>query len=111
MFRIFSGTVQSSESAKCVRRKIEILIEMAGAAAGVTAQFGVFFTGLFMALSGDAVTPGIVVVFVNLMNFVINPIQTMPALWAFMESGQGTDGKVGRTVKRKCSDTEKCIEK
>ena len=99
MFRIFSGTVQSAESAKCVRRKIEILIEMAGAAAGVTAQFGVFFTGLFMALSGDAVTPGIVVVFVNLMNFVINPIQTMPALWASWKAAKGLTEKLEGQLK------------
>ena len=46
--------------------------------AGVTAQLGTFLVGAFLALSGWGITPGILIVFIDLTANVINPIRELP---------------------------------
>ena len=62
------------EDAKCEKKKISIIIGTISAVAGIIAQLGVFIVGAYLALSGKAVTPGVVLVFVNLMNYILQPI-------------------------------------
>lgn len=64
------------------RQRVALTISSAGEMAGITAQFGVFLIGAYLALSGYGVTPGIVAAFINLMNLVIQPIGQAPALLA-----------------------------
>jgi ABC-type multidrug transport system fused ATPase/permease subunit len=42
--------------------------------------------GAYLALNTGEITAGVVIVFVQLMNFVINPISTFPQLWASRKS-------------------------
>lgn len=67
-----------AESAKCRSRRINTIIKGMGSLAGALAQFGVFFAGVLLSLRGKSITPGIVVAFVQLMNYVINPIAFVP---------------------------------
>lgn len=69
-------------SARRDRRRIALTISSVGELAGVTAQFGVFLIGAYLAITGHGVTPGIVAAFINLMNFVVQPIGKVPALLA-----------------------------
>lgn len=80
ILELFSKSNQAAEEAKCRRRKLEAFLGMIGSAAGVTAQLGVFLIGAWLALTGSGLTPGTVLVFVNLMNFIIDPITQMPTL-------------------------------
>ena len=57
-------------------------MESAGSFTGVGAQLGVFLLGTWLALSGRGVTPGIVIMFVNLMNFLVEPLAELPSLLA-----------------------------
>lgn len=82
ILELFSKSNQAAEDAKCRRRKLEAFLGMIGSAAGVTAQLGVFLIGAYLALTGSGLTPGTVLVFVNLMNFIIDPITQMPTLLA-----------------------------
>lgn len=72
------------ELEKCVRerRMSEDLIRLFSNAAGLIAQMGVFLVGAWLAVSGRGVTPGVVLIFVQLMNFVIAPISEVPVLLA-----------------------------
>ena len=72
------------ELEKCVRerRMTEDLIRLFSNAAGLIAQMGVFLVGAWLAVSGRGVTPGVVLIFVQLMNFVIAPISEVPVLLA-----------------------------
>lgn len=82
IFRLFARSNKAVEDTKEHRRKLTTIISSLGTVAGATAQMGVFLFGAFLAIRGSGVTAGVVIVFVQLMNFVIQPIAQVPELWA-----------------------------
>lgn len=79
MIRIFQANVKELARAQCGKYKMRILVQMFGSVAGVTAQLGVFLFGAYLALTGKGVTAGTTMIFVQLMNYVLSPIGTIPA--------------------------------
>ena len=77
---IFAEDNKSLEDEKYRREKIKTAIAICGGLAGAMAQFGVFVAGTLMCLKGWGVTPGVVIMFVNLMNFLIQPVSELPTL-------------------------------
>ncbi len=82
VLQFFLKSNTAVEDAKCKKSKIAILIETISSTAGITAQMGVFIAGAYLAISGKGVTPGIVMAFVNLMNFLLQPIAALPEIFA-----------------------------
>ena len=82
MLRLFQRDLQRLSKAQCRRQKMQILISALGSIAGIVAQLGVFLVGAYLALSGKGVTAGTTLVFVQLMNYVLSPIQTIPTCLA-----------------------------
>lgn len=78
MCRQFAQRVKETTEAKTLRRKMMILVKGIGMAAGIAAQFGVFIAGAVLATSGHPISAGTVIAFVNLMNYVVEPIGTVP---------------------------------
>ena len=70
------------EDAKRARRYAEENVNMLSTAASVIMRLGIFVIGAWMAVSGTGITPGIVLVFLQLVTFVISPIERMPAILA-----------------------------
>lgn len=70
------------ENAKCRKRKIGTVLSAIGGIAGLMAQLGTFLIGAVLALSGWGITPGILMVFLELTAAVINPVREMPELLA-----------------------------
>lgn len=70
------------ENIKYVRRYAEENVNLLSTAASVIMRLSVFVIGAWMAVSGTGITPGIVLVFLQLVTFVISPIERMPALLA-----------------------------
>ena len=62
------------EETKGRRRRMEEVITMLGTGAGIVAQLGVFLFGAYLAVTKQGVTPGVVIVFLPLMSFVVDPI-------------------------------------
>ncbi len=79
MIRIFKDNVSELAKAQCGRHKMRILVQMFGSVAGITAQLGVFIFSAYLALSGKGVTAGTAIIFVQLMNYILSPIGTIPA--------------------------------
>jgi len=77
---IFSKDNKRLEDEKYRRERIKTIIAACGGLAGALAQFGVFIAGTLMCLKGWGVTPGVVIMFVNLMNFLIQPVSELPTL-------------------------------
>ncbi len=75
---IFGECVDHLAQAQCRKRKLSILLQLFGSMAGIFAQFGVFLIGAYLALTGKGVTAGMVIVFVQLMNYVLSPIANVP---------------------------------
>ncbi|MCH5190325.1 MAG: ABC transporter ATP-binding protein, partial [Oscillospiraceae bacterium] len=70
------------ENIKYLRRYAEENVNLLSTAASVIMRLGVFVIGAWMAVSGTGITPGIVLVFLQLVAFVISPIEQMPSLLA-----------------------------
>ena len=70
------------ENIKYLRRYAEENVNLLSSAASVIMRLGVFVIGAWMAVSGTGITPGIVLVFLQLVAFVIFPIERMPSLLA-----------------------------
>lgn len=80
--RLFSQRNEQAEEAKKNKRRTEQLISLLANDAGIIAQMGIFLAGAWLAISGKGVTAGVVIVFVQLMNYILSPISQVPLLWS-----------------------------
>ena len=103
IFRLFAESNQALEGEKFSKRRIKILVNMIGTIAGVLAQLGVFLVGAYLALAGYGLTPGVVIVFVNLMNFLIQPIAELPGLLASRKAALGLVDKLAAALEKNTS--------
>ena len=78
----FEADNSKIESIKYARRYAEENVNLLSTAASVIMRLGVFVIGAWMAVSGTGITPGIVLVFLQLVTFVISPIERLPGLLA-----------------------------
>ena len=79
MFEQVSGSL---EDAKYSRRKVNDLVYMLAGGAGFLAQFGVFIAAALLAGGGFAISAGVAVAFLQLMNFLVSPISSVPPILA-----------------------------
>ena len=77
------------EHLKYQSRYIEESINLWGTAASVMMRLGIFLIGAWMSVSGYGVTPGIVLVFLQLVNYVISPIERIPSILAKRKAAIG----------------------
>ena len=82
MIKIFKENVKKLAKAQCRKQKMQILVQMFGFIAGIIAQLGVFIFGAYIALSGKGITAGTTLIFVQLMNYILSPIGTIPTCLA-----------------------------
>lgn len=82
------------EHLKYQSRYIEESINLWGTAASVMMRLGIFLIGAWMSVSGYGVTPGIVLVFLQLMNYVISPIERIPSILAKRKAAIGLIEKI-----------------
>lgn len=75
---LFAQSNAAVEQAKCHKRKLTAVINGLSGVAAVTAQLGTFLVGAFLALSGLGITPGVLIIFIDLTANVINPIRELP---------------------------------
>lgn len=100
IFRLFAANNKALEREKFSKRRIKIIVGMIGAVTGIFAQLGVFLIGAYLSLSGHGLTPGVVIMFVNLMNFMIQPIAELPGLLASRRAALGLIGKLASALEK-----------
>ncbi len=87
------------------RTGIGVLISYSSGIAGGVLQFGVFFVAAAMALSGNSsITGGTAIVFVQLLNYVLRPIQAFPNFYAGAKSSFGLIDKLAEALNRNVQD-------
>ena len=79
ILKLKNGEIQQS---KRKRNRIMISVNTISITASLFAQFGVFFAGVWMVVNDFKMTAGTVILFVNLMNFIVSPISQLPGLLA-----------------------------
>lgn len=100
IFQLFAESNRALEQEKFSRRRLKVLIGTIGAVTGLVAQLGVFLAGAWLALSGSGLTAGTVILFVNLMNFMIGPVSELPALLAGRRAALGLIGKLADALEK-----------
>lgn len=110
IFSLIRDNIVSLENTKCVRNRRKILVTIIGAMASLFAQFGVFFAGVWMVVANKGMDAGTVILFVNLMNYIVSPISTLPSLLASVKSSKGLIEKLENSLKEEenTERTEEC---
>lgn len=94
MCKLFAAEARKVANAKEKSKKLRIIVSMCSSIAGVVVQLGVFLVGAWLALSGKGVTAGTVIVFVQLLNYVLNPIGAIPTYLAQRKAAKALIGKL-----------------
>ena len=87
------------------REKVKLHVSYASGLAGSVLQFGVFFVAAALALSGKGgITAGTAIVFVQLLNYVLAPIQVFPTFYAGKKSAYSLIDKLAEALSKNVSD-------
>lgn len=84
--RLFTKSNEKVEDAKRKRYRMKLVLGVLSAVAGGIAQMGVLIVGVVLSERDTALTAGTVLLFVQLMNFVISPIGQIPTILAGRKS-------------------------
>lgn len=76
---------------------IEEKIGVISMAASFIVQIGVFGYGAYLALSGS-ITAGVVIAFIQLINYILVPVRELPSLYANFKAAFALMNKFGRIV-------------
>ena len=78
----FKENVKRVATAQTKKLKLTIIMEMLSTVAGIIVQLGIFVIGAYFALHGYGITAGTTLVFVQLLNYILNPISVIPTALA-----------------------------
>lgn len=92
------------------RTGINVLVNYSSGIAGGVLQFGVFFVAAAMALSGGSITGGTALVFVQLLNYILGPIQAFPTFYAGTKSSFGLIDKLAEALSQNIPDEGEPID-
>lgn len=96
----FEESNKRLENDKYRFRRLAGLTGSLGMIAGSIAQLGVFLFGTYLAINGKGLTAGTVLMFVNLMNFTIDPLSQLPKLIAGKKAASGLIDKLAEALSR-----------
>ncbi|MBQ7875169.1 MAG: ABC transporter ATP-binding protein [Oscillospiraceae bacterium] len=110
VIRLFMKSNRETEDTKCRRKKLETLLTMLGSGAGLISQFGTFIICAYFAANGyDSVTPGVVLVFLQLMGLVLSPIGEIPKMLANRKAAAALIDKMACAIYSNIRDEGKDI--
>ena len=90
---IFKERNNSLEEEKCRRRKKIDLVGIISGTSGIVIQIVVFSSGAYLAIKGS-ISVGVVIAFLQLMNYVLAPITNIPTLLAKRSAAAGLIDKL-----------------
>ncbi len=100
---LFEQEDQKLEDSKCHLRKVSSVAASLGLITGSMAQLGVFLMGSYLTLKGQGMTAGSVLMFVNLLNFMIDPLSQLPKLWANRKAAAALIDKLASSLSENSS--------
>lgn len=66
------------ENKKASKTKTLMVMEMVQTILSIVSQFGVFFIGAFISIKTGEIAPSVIILFVQLMNYIISPLMQIP---------------------------------
>ena len=80
MKELFNQNNNSLETQKAKEVKTTVLMEFLQTLTSIIAQYGVFFVGAYLCTKEKSLTPSVILLFVQLMNYVMSPLAQIPSL-------------------------------
>ena len=68
------------ENKKANKTQTIALMEMVQTVLSLASQFGVFFIGAYISIKSGKIAPSVILLFVQLMNYIISPLMNIPTL-------------------------------
>lgn len=94
---IFQDSNRPLERTKRARRWYEQILNAFSNTGALLLQMGVFLYGAWLAIHGE-ITAGTVLIFVNLCNYLLMPIQTVPQYWASRRAARALVDKLAQVT-------------
>ncbi len=107
--RIFDGESRRLEQARSRRLLWRGAMQGVGGSLSVIMQFGIFFIGAYLTLRGR-ITVGTVLIFTNLANSLIQPVQQIPQLLAQRKAARGLLVKMADIVSENAAHSGEAVE-
>ncbi|MBO4701256.1 MAG: ABC transporter ATP-binding protein [Lachnospiraceae bacterium] len=103
---IFDKNNRRLEKEKFKKDRIRTSVSMMGMLAGCLAQFGVFAVGTYLCLKGEGMSPGVVIMFVNLMNFLISPVAELPGILSSRKAALALVEKLAKALDKNTDESD-----
>lgn len=107
--RLFAEANGRVEETKRRRRWWDGLLAAMSNDCSILVQFGVFLFGAYLAMTGRS-TAGTLLMIVNLCNYVLQPIQTVPQYWAGRRAALGLMEKLAAVSGENTAPTGQPVE-
>lgn len=95
--KLFEDSNKQLEHTKRSRRWYEQILNAFSNTGALLLQMGVFLLGAWLAIRGE-ITAGTVLIFVNLCNYLLMPIQTVPQYWASRRAARALVDKLAQVT-------------
>ena len=103
--RVHGESNEGVADASKKRTVVNVTVAYASEISGALLQFGVFFVAAAFVLAGKAgITTGTALVFVQLLNYVLAPIQAFPAFFAGAKASFGLIDKLAGALSKNIPD-------
>ena len=103
--RLHDESNLATAAASKKREKVNVHVGFASFISAGSVQFGVFFVAAALALSGrGGITAGTGIVFVQLLNYVLAPIQAFPVFFAGVKASLALIGKLAQALNKNVPD-------
>ena len=94
------------ETKKASKTKTIALMEMVQTILSLVSQFGVFFIGAYISIKKGSITPSVILLFVQLMNYIINPLMQIPSMFSKRVSCKPLFEKIAEIIKTESDSSE-----
>jgi ABC-type multidrug transport system fused ATPase/permease subunit len=101
---LFNKNNNTLENKKASKTKTLALMDMVQTVLSLASQFGVFFVGAYISIKSGKIAPSVILLFVQLMNYIISPLMNIPTLLSKRLACKPLFKKIEEIIK---TDTEK----
>lgn len=104
VFKQFEQSNTTLEEAKYNRRMTSEFIITLSTASSFLAQGGTLLASAYLAITRQNITPGMIILFVQLMNYIVNPISEIPPILANRQAAKALIDKLANALKENITD-------
>ncbi len=94
------------ESKKASKTKTLALMEMVQTVLSLVSQFGVFFIGAYISIKTGDIAPSVILLFVQLMNYIISPLMQIPSSLSKRLACKPLFEKISEIIQKESDNTQ-----